>query len=372
MNRSASEILVRIAQELADATEVDAALEGALRIVADALALKTGWVWRFDTRIGSFYSAAAQNLPPYLQEPIHMTGASCWCIDSFRRGALRPGNIDIMQCSRLASAVGDTEGLRYHATIPLTFQGRPLGIMNVAGPKWRELTPDELELLGAIASQIGVWLERARLADEKAELARADERARMARDIHDTLAQSLTAVILHIESASSHIDTEPAVAADRLDRALAAAREGMVEARRAIADVPPGPLQGRSLPEALAAMARAFVSETGIRIRQEIDRTIELPAATEMSLYRIAQEALTNIRRHAGASVVDLALRHDETDIVLRVADNGRGMALEGALGDGRGIPGMRERAELIGAELTFSMPAGGGTAVALRLPGTA
>src|SRR5207302_9422603 len=137
-------------------------------------------------------------------ERVRMAGRRrCWCIDGFRDGDLTPTNIDVMECSRLQPAFrGKTPelaaGLRYHASIPLYFQERPLGIMNVTGPSWRELTPDELRLLSTIAHQAGIAIERAHLAEESTRLARAEERARLAREIHDTLAQGLTAITVQI------------------------------------------------------------------------------------------------------------------------------------------------------------------------------
>ena len=123
----------------------------------------------------------------------------CWCIDDFRDGELTPSNIDVMECSRLEPAFRGKSaelaaGLRYHASIPLYFQDKPLGIMNVTGPEWRKLTGEELRLLSTIAYQVGIAIERARLAEDATGLARAEERARLAREIHDTLAQGLTAV----------------------------------------------------------------------------------------------------------------------------------------------------------------------------------
>src|SRR5262249_13199646 len=154
-------------------------------------------IWLTDPQTGRFYSAVAQRLPPFLREPVRMSGQTCWCLRAFRDGELTAGNIDVMECSRLRAAVEArdrvrTRGLRYHASIPLYFGERPLGIMNVAAPAWRRLTARELDLLSTIASQVGVAIERARLAGESVRLARIEERSRLARQIHDTLAQRLT------------------------------------------------------------------------------------------------------------------------------------------------------------------------------------
>src|SRR5207248_2595056 len=156
-------------------------------------------------------------------------------------------------------------GLRYHASIPLYFQEKPLGIMNVTGPEWRELTADELRLLSTIASQVGIAIERARLAEDATRLARAEERTRIAREIHDTLAQGLTAIALHIEGAMKRLDTHPDQARERLERALAMARENLEDARRSVVDLrTAGRLESKPLAEALAGLARSFTSDTGV------------------------------------------------------------------------------------------------------------
>src|SRR3989442_13423644 len=152
--------------------------------------------------------------------------------DLFRPGKLTPTKVDVLGCTRLRDAFEAhvpeaTLGLRYHASIPLYFQDRRLGIINLAGPSWRQLTGDELRLLATIAYQVGIAVERARLAEEGARLARAEERTRLAREIHDTLAQSLTAIGLDVEGALRHLEGSPERARQRLERALATTRESL-------------------------------------------------------------------------------------------------------------------------------------------------
>src|SRR5687767_1526657 len=203
-------VLNAIAEALNRSPDVRSALTRSLALVAELLGMQAGWIWLVDAETERFYVAADLNLPPYLQAPIQMTGdETCSCIWDFRAGTLTAKNVDVMECSRLRRAVrhaGDaavadaqTAGLRHHASIPLRFGEKPLGILNLTGPAWRELTADELELLATIAYQIGIAIERARLAEESARLARSEERTRLAREIHDTLAQGLTAIGLHLE-----------------------------------------------------------------------------------------------------------------------------------------------------------------------------
>ena len=203
-------MLKEVAEALNSAPTEQRAAGEALSRMADLLGVETGWVWLRDPQSDRFYSAAVQNLPPYLQKPIRMTGRSCWCLELFRRGKLTARNIDVVECSRLAPAGqsprAETQGLRCHASVPLYAGDRPLGVMNLAMRGWRRLTRQELDLLATVADQVGVAIERARLGEQSIQRARADERARIARDIHDTLAQSFTAVALQIETALSRLD----------------------------------------------------------------------------------------------------------------------------------------------------------------------
>ena len=344
----------------------------------DLIGLPTGWIWLLDPETRQFYSAAARNLPPYLQEPVRMAGSHCWCIEAFNNGELTPKNIDAMECSRLQPAVKRqaadlTRGLRYHASIPLYFQGKPLGIMNVTRPAWRELTRDELRLLSTIAYQVGIAIERARLAEEATRLARSEERARLAREIHDTLAQGLTAIALNLEGALPHLESDPARARERLERALTQSRESLDEARRSVMDLRTAPLAAKPLAEALAALGRAFTSDTGVRVNvhSRVERT--LPLRIEAELFRIVQEALANVRRHARARTVGIDLRVDGRTARLTVRDDGRGFASASATrppSEGHhGVAGMRERANLLGGRLRVESRPGRGTRLVTTVP---
>ncbi len=367
-------ILNAIAEALNSAPDVQQALARTLALVADLLGLRTGWVWLLDPETGQFYNVVVQNLPPYLQEPVRMTGRSCWCLYAFRAGRLTPKNVNVLECSRLRGAVEDnaldaTQGLGCHASIPLYFQDRPLGIMNVAGPAWRELTREELRLLSTIAYQVGIAIERARLAEESARLARAEERARLAREIHDTLAQGLTAIALHIEGSMTHLHSNPDRARERLQRALSMARESLEEARRSVLNLRAAPLTGKPLAEALGALSRAFTSETGIRVQFHVQGQRALPLKVEAELFRIAQETLTNVRRHAQATEVTLLLRMTGDAVRLSMRDNGQGFDCR-TLPEGRqGLIGMKERAKLLGGTLRVKSRPGWGTVVVVAVP---
>jgi two-component system NarL family sensor kinase len=364
-----------VAEALNSSPDVRRALEQTLGLVAERLGLRTGWVWLLDPDSGQFYKAAERELPPFLQEPVRMAGRRrCWCIDQFRDGELTAKNIDVYECSRLRPGFrtqrAQTGGLRYHASVPLFFQSKPLGIMNLTGPARQMPGPAELRLLSTIADQVGIAIERARLAEEGARLARAEERTRLAREIHDTLAQGLAGIALNIESALNRLDTQPDQARLRLERALSMARENLEEARGSVTDLrTSAAMAGKPLAEALGALARSFTSDTGVpvNLRSEPGLDLDLPPRTEAELFRIAQEALTNVRKHAHAHHVWLSLRRRGRSITLVIEDDGVG----GAAGNprGHGLIGMRERAKLLGGRLRVQSRRGQGTTVTARVP---
>lgn len=364
------EILAAIATGLNSAADVEQALTQTLALVAELLGLRTGWVWLLDPATQQFYSAAAQHLPPYLREPLHMTGAPCWCLQSFQKGQLTASNVEVLECSRLRAALAETAaGLRYHASIPLYFQDHALGIMNVAGPAWRKLTAQELRLLSIIAAHLGVAIDRARLAEASARLARAEERTHLAREIHDTLAQDLAAITLQLEGALRRLEHDPTGARHRIQRALDVTRESLEEARRSVGNLRATLPAGMPLPVALQALCRAFTAETGVRVAVHVYGTRELPPGPEIELYRIGQEALANVRQHARATEVTVILALRPSTVTLTVRDNGRGFDAETVRPDGHGILGMRERARLLGGRLRIIGRPGGGTLVTALVP---
>jgi two-component system, NarL family, sensor kinase len=367
-SRRELEIVGAIAEALNSSPTVQEALDRTLALVTDLLGLQTGWVWLVDSDTGHIYSAAARNLPPYLQEPVRMTGSWCLCIEEFRNGSLTPRNVDVMECSRLRPAVRArqndlTHGLAHHATVPLSFQNKQLGIMNITAPAMRRLTREELRLLGTIGLQVGVAIERARLAEESATRARGDERTRLAREIHDTLAQGLTAIALQIETAIENVGRDP-----NLVKALATARENLDEARRSVTNLRAGALAGKPLAQALASLAREFTSDSGIRVTFEPRGNCSLALPVEAELYRIAEQALANVRQHSQAQSVRVALVCTPRSTTLTIEDDGAGFDVRRVPPERHGIEGMRERARIAGGAFAITSRRGKGTKIVVKL----
>jgi two-component system NarL family sensor kinase len=381
-------VLSIIAGHLNRKVDVHEALQEVLLQVTRLLGLRTGWVWLLNER-DEPYLAASQSLPPYLGEHRERMTGSCLCLDTFLQGNLEGAkNINVLRCSRLKNAERENDpsslGLRYHASIPIYASETPIGVMNVASEDWRELEEEELQLLHIIGDQIGLAIQRARLSAEHtraaARLAAIEERNRLAREIHDTLAQGLTAITLQLETADALAQARPDRAQEAIRRALALARSNLEEARRSMFDLRAAPLQDHSLPEALEALVQETKQE-GIEVECHCalphDYPI-LPQRVETALYRIAQEGLSNAYQHAQPHHIELRLEIAGDELCLSVQDDGCGfdpdevIAAEQASGtEARhfGLTGINERVKLLGGVLCIQSEPGEGTCLSVCVP---
>jgi two-component system NarL family sensor kinase len=376
-------VLYDIAGYLNRQIDVHDVLHEVLRRVTELLGLRTGWVWLLNER-NEIYLAAKQNLPPYLAEhPERLTG-SCVCLDTFLSNTMeQASNVDVLRCSRLKNAERDSDpsalGLRFHASVPIHTGDTILGVMNVTSEDWRELRPDELQLLHIISDQIGLAIQRAQLYTEQTRaatrLATIEERNRLAREIHDTLAQGLAAITLQLETADALFQSRPERAQETIQKALQLARSNLEEARHSVMDLRAAPLQKYSLTEALAALATAELVPMVDYAYLPTQHFPILSARIETGLYRIAQEALTNARKHARAHKISLTLIAEEQWVSLSVQDDGCGFDLESvAQQAGRssghfGLAGMSERVKLLGGNLCIVSEPGEGTSIEVSIP---
>jgi two-component system, NarL family, sensor kinase len=372
-NRELS-VLNEIARELNRSVEPAQALEFTLSRVAELLGLETGWIWLIGEGSPEPYLAAARNLPPALAgDPRRMDGSGyCYCLDTYRRGDLGgAANVNVVSCSRLKDLVDGTDGLRYHASIPLYAGEKRLGVMNVASPEWRGLSPDDLRLLYTIGDLLSIAIERSRLFDRSARIGALEERNRLAREIHDTLAQGLAATALQLESAEALLESGSAAQArSPLSSALSLTRSSLEEARRSVLDLRAAPLEGRRLSGALEELVERWSAETGIAARYKtVNKGHPLPKGVEALLYRLCQEALNNVAAHAAASRVDVRLVIVPDHVRLSVEDDGRGFDPGGVSADRHGIVGMKERAAALGGSLEIRSEPGAGTGVEAAVP---
>ncbi|TDV41805.1 sensor histidine kinase [Actinophytocola oryzae] len=287
---------------------------------------------------------------------------------------------------------------------PLVFMSLPLrdGIIVVipinmlpvlatlAGDGWEatllQFFPGSLFTL-AFAVLLGTWItkivtqsqERAELIEElehsREEVGRlsreagvAAERARLAAEIHDTLAQGFTSLVTLVQAAESELDRDSEQARGHLALAARTARENLTEARALVAGLTPTALGTGSLDQAIHRQVERFAEENPVTVTYHSDEdSVALPTVLEVVLLRMVQESLTNVRKHSRATEATITLRVGDSCASMRVADNGVGFDPDRP-GDGFGLRGMRNRAEQVGGRLSVhSGP--DGTAVELEVP---
>lgn len=189
------------------------------------------------------------------------------------------------------------------------------------------------------------------------------ERHRIAQELHDEVGQRLTVVLLGVKRALSQAPE----AAEELRLVQDNARTSLEEVRRLARGLRPGVLEDLGLVPALAAMANELTAHTQLEVRRRFEHTLPpLTPETELVIFRVAQEALTNVTRHAHAETVELSLHKEGEAVCLRVSDDGRG--IRGRVSSS-GLRGMRERALLVGGTLQIGQRPGGGTEVRLEVP---
>jgi signal transduction histidine kinase len=204
------------------------------------------------------------------------------------------------------------------------------------------------------------------------QMAVTEERNRLAREIHDTLAQSFTGILLHTEALATSLPPALRRSMKALSSIQQLARSGLDEARRSVQALRPKALEGSTLAEALEQAARCISSEGRLSCHfKKRGRAVQLSPEMEVELFRIAQEAMTNVRKHARAKSASMTMQFKAGQMILTIQDDGVGIAANTSSErqTGYGLATMRERAQRIGGQLQIETPADGGTAVHVLVP---
>lgn len=368
-NRELS-ILNAIAHALNQSVNLDQALETALEKVAALLGLSTGWIWLMHEDTHQPYLAAAQNLPPVLRDNPDKMGGWCYCLDTYEKGDLKgAANVNVVACSRLKGLVEGTDGLQYHASIPLYAQDKKVGVLNVGSAEWRELSEEDLRLLNTVGDLMSIAIERARLYEKSVEIGAVDERFRLARELHDTLGQNLVAILMRLETLDALLDgnTDRKTLSETVRDVIALARDNLEDARRAVLDLRAAPLENRTLIEALKTLGQNIGGAAHVRVKSIGEHPLSV--RIEASLYRMAQEALNNIAQHADAQKVLIELTSTPQYAQLVVEDDGRGFDPENVQEDRYGLIGLNERAHLLGGSFAIESAPDRGTRLEIHIP---
>src|SRR6266478_2856240 len=254
--------------------------------------------------------------------------------------------------------------------VPMLIAGRVTGFLGIRFTLKRGFRQEEIELTRALAHQATLAMQLTRLSAQSRQSAVMAERNRMARDIHDTLAQGFTGVIVQLDAVEEAMSkNQAAKASGHLNRAGDLARESLREARRSVQALRPQALEGKQLSEALKDLIEKMTRGTTVQAEFTLrGQPRELPAEWEANVLRIGQEVLTNVLRHARASEFKVLLAFDSREIRLELRDNGHGFD-PGRRHEGFGLQGMRERVESMGGQISIQSEEGKGTVISILLP---
>jgi PAS domain S-box-containing protein len=261
-------------------------------------------------------------------------------------------------------------GTKRFMAVPILVGGQVRGFVGIRHADRAPYRPEEIELTQALAHQVMLALQLNEFAEQGRRAAVFEERNRMARDIHDTLAQGFTGVIVQLEAAEDAISCGSRKEADNhLHRAGELARQSLTEARRSVHALRPQALQRHNFWDALKGIIKNTTVGTAVRTTFEAQgRLPELPQPWQENLLHIGQEALTNTLKYAHARNFETRLSYKARELCLELRDDGEGFKVK-ERHDGVGLTGMRERVEQMGGELKIISSRGKGTKITVVLP---
>jgi len=360
--------------------ELEQILNDALDKVLEVTGLEAGLIFLLDRQTQELSLAAYRGLSKETAAGVDRLKLG----EGFCGRVAQSGEPMVVQDSssdpRLTRLAVREEGLRGQIIAPLRAKGEAQGVLAVATRESRQFLPEEVELITAIGNQIGVAIENARLYENmrfyvrQITRAQEDERKRIARELHDETAQALIDLLHRLDELATSSELSEAVIA-RLEEFQDLIDEILQGVRRFSRDLRPSVLDDLGLLPALEWLMLSLREESGIKAELRVygDRR-RLPPEAELALFRIVQEALSNVRRHSQASQAVTTVEFGESRVKITVHDNGRGFELAGRTSDlataGKlGLIGMHERARLLDGTLTVHSEPGKGSTITVDVP---
>ena len=260
------------------------------------------------------------------------------------------------------------KGMQSWMWVPLAVRGRIIGGMGIAETRKNYFTTHDADLALSVANQAAITMINAELYKDAQTLAVLEERQKLARNLHDAINQSLFSAGLIAEVLPRLWEREPAAARRSLEDLRRLTRGALAEMRSLLVELRPSALTDTDLGDLLRLLGNAFTGRTNVPVVVTVTGAGTLPAEAQVVLYRICQEALNNIAKHAKASNVEIDVMHEPGALELHIRDDGRGFdTLEQTPPGHYGLSMMRERAETVGALLTITSQPGRGTELVVR-----
>ena len=379
------EAMNQVAMAAGRELDLSEVLESILQGTLQVMKLDKGWVYLSEGDNNRFYLAQQSNLPDELTMILQSgNGESlCSCQKDLLSGELGPESTVRNRCARLDKCFSQ-EAAYTHISIPLQARGQVLGVINLLCEKDYSPQEKDLELITAIGAQASeivanAWLH-ARLVEKEAarrallgSLVRTqeDERKRLARELHDGAGQTLTTLLVRLKTLEKQ--SPPGDLHDGLLTMQDLVADSIEQVRELSYRLRPATLEEFGLALALENLAAEMVGKAGLEVKTCFNLNCNLPSDVETTFFRIAQESLTNVIRHAEARRVEIELAQTPLGVCLRIEDNGKGFDPDEIIHRKAlphlGLISIQERAEMLGGSLAVYSAPGEGTSVQVRIP---
>jgi PAS domain S-box-containing protein len=362
-----TEALFRADDELFRTLNIDAVFEALVGVMVDVLRVDKCMVSSIDDDEGRYTVRASRNIAPSSLELMMRIRR--------RRPRRELGTItgpiineDAVAALPDMTPVFLAEGIRSTMDIPIRTSTGLRAVFSCAYTGTHEYTLDEQRLFQALAERAAVALDNAELYERSQQVASLEERQRLARELHDSVSQALYGIALGARTARTLLDRDPSKATQPVEYVLQLAEAGLAEMRALIFELRPESLESEGLVAAIGKHVAATQARYGIEVGSDMCDEPDAPLDVKEAVYRIAQEALHNVVKHARATHVDVRLSCTPSEIAIEIADNGAGFDPDGAFPGHMGLRSMRERAARAGGALDIASAPGSGTTITGRI----
>ncbi|RAI79625.1 GAF domain-containing protein [Macrococcoides goetzii] len=360
-------LLKEIAEFLNEETEVYSMMNGALDRLVKGTNFSTGWIFFIDED-GTHTLASEYGLPDALlmDDCRYMTEGPCWCVSRYHQKKLTKAS-NIITCSRIVKAnkqySDKTGGITHHATVPLQSGDERFGLLNVATPNTKIYSEEDLALLESVAFQIGSAIKRIYLTEKARETALQEERNRLARDLHDSVNQMLFSLKLTAHAAGTMSKDEQSIQAFQMIESTS--QDAVNEMRALIWQLKPVGLE-----QGLVEAVKNYAEVLGLDVTIKVTGLLNLESKVEHTIFRIIQEAMNNVKKHAQTDAVSIHLSQKSEQFIMKIEDKGKGFKVSSAKTlPTHGLKNILQRSNEIGAEVSMKSEENVGTIIELFYP---
>lgn len=384
--REISDTLLKISAVLASSLHLDQTLAHILEQLEGLIPFDSATIYLVSTRSKKLRMVTARGIPD-----VNVTMESSREVDRFPLdeavlSTARPVIVPDVRHDPRWRALKGTEYIRSYMGVPLLVRGLPIGLVTVDRRIPDSFIESDAQLAVAFAQHAAVAIENARLFSEvtaqqrrlhkllsKVVTAQEEERRRISRELHDEMGQALTAIKLNLQMVLATLPGDAGALRERLEEIVELSGDALQEVRRLAMDLRPSMLDDLGLIPTLRWYIESFQKRTGVKMEMMLPEELgRLSPVVETTLYRVVQEALTNVSRHAGASQVTINLAKDERALIMSIADDGKGFELRELTNhdvSGVGITSMQERIDEMGGTFVIDSQPGCGTRIDVSIP---